>query len=74
MAKTNYTVARVQTRTKESIGKYERHNERKNDHYANKNVDLSQTEKTYILNPAVILRITKLWIRWLLTERYHFVD
>ena len=44
MAKTNYTVARVQTRTKDSIGKYERHNERKNEHYANMNVDLSQTE------------------------------
>ena len=45
MAKTNYTVARVQTRTKDSIGKYERHNERKNEHYTNMNVDLSQTEK-----------------------------
>lgn len=45
MAKTNYTVARVQTRTKDSIGKYERHNERKNEHYSNMNVDLSQTEK-----------------------------
>lgn len=45
MANTNYTVARVQTRTKDSIGKYERHNERKNEHYANMNVDLSQTEK-----------------------------
>ena len=44
MAKTNYTVARVQTRTKDSIGKYERHNERKNEHYANMNVDLSRTE------------------------------
>lgn len=45
MAKTNYTVARVQTRTKNSIGKYERHNERKNEYYANMNVDLTQTEK-----------------------------
>lgn len=45
MAKTNYTVARVQTRTKDSIGKYERHNERKNEHYANMNVDLTRTEK-----------------------------
>jgi hypothetical protein len=41
MAKTNYTVARVQTRTKDSVGKYERHNERKNEHYANMNVDLT---------------------------------
>lgn len=45
MAKTNYTVARVQTRTKDGIGKYERHNERKNEHYTNMNVDLTQTEK-----------------------------
>ena len=45
MAKTNYTVARVQTRTKDSIGKYERHNERKNEYYANMNVDISQTDK-----------------------------
>ena len=45
MAKTNYTVARVQTRTKNSIGKYERHNERKNESYANMNVDLTQNEK-----------------------------
>ncbi len=45
MVKTNYTVARVQTRAKDSIGKYERHNERKNEHYTNMNVDLSQTEK-----------------------------
>ena len=45
MSKTNYTIARVQTRTKESIGKYERHNERKNEHYTNMNVDLSQTKK-----------------------------
>ena len=44
MVKTNYTVARVQTRTKDSIGKYERHNERKNEHYANMNIDLTQTE------------------------------
>lgn len=29
MPKMNYTVARVQTRTRDSIGKYERHNERK---------------------------------------------
>jgi hypothetical protein len=45
MAKTNYTVARVQTRTKDSIGNYERHNERKNEHYTNMNVDLSQSDK-----------------------------
>ena len=43
MPKMNYTVARVQTRTRDSIGKYERHNERKNEYYQNTNVDLSQT-------------------------------
>ncbi len=43
MSRQNYSVARVETRTRESIGKYERHNERKNEHYGNMNVDLSRT-------------------------------
>ena len=41
--KTNYSVARVETYTKTSITKAERHNERKNKSYSNMNVDLSQT-------------------------------
>lgn len=41
--KTNYSVARVETYTKVSIIKAERHNERKNSSYANMNVDLTQT-------------------------------
>lgn len=41
--KTNYSVARVETYTKISITKAERHNERKNKSYSNMNVDLSQT-------------------------------
>lgn len=41
--KTNYSVARVETYTKASITKAERHNERKNKSYSNMNVDLSQT-------------------------------
>ncbi len=41
--KTNYSVARVETYTKTSITKAERHNERKNKSYSNTNVDLSQT-------------------------------
>lgn len=41
--KTNYSVARVETYTKPSITKAERHNERKNKSYSNMNVDLSQT-------------------------------
>lgn len=43
MAGQNFSVARVQTRTRDTIGKYERHNERKNEHYGNMNVDLSRT-------------------------------
>ena len=44
MNKTNYSVARVVTYTKQSIGKAERHNERKNQTYSNMNVDLEQTK------------------------------
>ena len=43
MDKTNYSVARVQTYTRASILKAERHNERKNKTYSNMNVDLTQT-------------------------------
>ena len=42
MSKQNYSVARVKTRTQESVGKFERHIERKNEHYANMNVDLQR--------------------------------
>ena len=41
--KTNYSVARVETYTKTSITKAERHIERKNKSYSNMNVDLEQT-------------------------------
>lgn len=41
----NYAVARVQQYTKASIGKSERHIERKNRNYENMNVDLSQTPR-----------------------------
>ncbi len=41
--KTNYSVARVETYTKISITKAERHNERKNKSYSNMNIDLEQT-------------------------------
>ena len=44
MEKTNYSVARVVTYTKQSISKAERHNERKNQSYSNMNVDLEQTK------------------------------
>lgn len=44
MGKTNYSVARIVTYTKQSIGKAERHNERKNQTYSNMNVDLEQTK------------------------------
>ena len=45
MDKTNYSVARVETYTRASIVKAERHNERKNKSYSNMNVDLTQTQK-----------------------------
>ena len=43
MDKTNYSIARVETYTRASIVKAERHNERKNKSYSNMNVDLAQT-------------------------------
>ncbi len=43
MAKQNFSVARIETRTRATVGKFERHIERKNDSYENKNVDISRT-------------------------------
>ncbi len=43
MGKTNFTVARVVTHTREGVAKCERHNERKNENYGNMNVDLGRT-------------------------------
>ena len=43
MEKKNFTVARIVTHTQASIGKCERHNERKNESYSNMNVDLGRT-------------------------------
>lgn len=43
MAKENFCVARVETRTRATVGKFERHIERKNESYENMNVDLSRT-------------------------------
>lgn len=43
MEKTNFTVARVATHTRAGVGKCERHNERKNESYANMNVKLERT-------------------------------
>lgn len=40
----DYSVARVLQRTQKSVGKFERHIERKNDTYENMNVDLSRTD------------------------------
>ncbi|MBQ0038403.1 MAG: plasmid recombination protein [Clostridiales bacterium] len=44
MAKKNYSVARLKPHSRDDIGKYERHNERKNESYGNMNVDLSRTQ------------------------------
>ena len=43
MAKENFCVARVETRTRATVGKFERHIERKNESYENMNVNLSRT-------------------------------
>ena len=43
IAKTNYSVARVKAYTADGVGKIERHNERKNESYANMNVVLERT-------------------------------
>ena len=43
MAKENFCVACVETRTRATVGKFERHIERKNESYENMNVDLSRT-------------------------------
>ena len=43
MAKENFCVARVETRTRATVGKFERHIERKNESYENMNVDLFRT-------------------------------
>ena len=50
MAKQNFSVARIETRTRATVGKFERHIERKNDSYENMNVDLSRTP--IITNPS----------------------
>lgn len=42
MAKENFCVARVETCTRATVGKFERHIERKNESYQNMNVDLSR--------------------------------
>ena len=44
MSKKNYSVARVATHTYSTIGKCERHNERKNESYANMNVDTARCD------------------------------
>ena len=44
MSKKNYSVARVVTHTQSTIGKCERHNERKNESYANMNVDTDRCD------------------------------
>ena len=43
MPKGNFSVARIEKRTRASVGKFERHIERKNESYENMNVDLSRT-------------------------------
>ena len=44
MSKKNYSIARVVTHIQSTIGKCERHNERKNESYANMNVDTARCD------------------------------
>ena len=44
MSKKNYSVARVVTHTQSTIGKCERHNERKNESHTNMNVDTARCD------------------------------
>ena len=50
MSKKNYSVARVVTHTQSTIGKCERHNERKNESYANMNVDTARCDMNVHFN------------------------
>ena len=50
MSKKNYSVARVVTHTQSTIGKCERHNERKNESYANMNVDTARSDMNVHFN------------------------
>ncbi len=43
MPKEDFSIARVGKRTRERVGKFERHIERKNENHENMNVDLSRT-------------------------------
>ena len=43
MPKGDFSVARIEKRTRASVGKFERHIERKNESYENMNLDLSST-------------------------------
>ena len=54
MAKQNFSVARIETRTRATVGKFERHIERKNDSYENMNVDLSRTPMN--VTPTILNR------------------
>ena len=50
--KTNYSVARVETYTKTSITKAERHNERKNKNYSNDKIDKEKSYLNYSLKSS----------------------
>lgn len=54
IAKQNYSVARVVTHNRDDIGKFERHIERKNDNYANMNVDLSQSHRNIQFKNVIV--------------------
>ena len=63
MAKQNFCVARVETRTRASVGKFERHIERKNESYENMNVDLSRTPMNgRLLQPCLSFLIMRVFV------------
>ena len=57
MAKQNFSVARIETRTRATVGKFERHIERKNDSYENMNVDLSRTPMNVKLDKINVVNV-----------------
>ena len=68
MSKKNYSVARVVTHTQSSIGKCERHNERKNESYANMNVDMARCDMNVHFNSCGELTYNE-QLNKLLTEK-----
>ncbi|MDY6073016.1 MAG: DUF4368 domain-containing protein [Eubacteriales bacterium] len=70
----DYSVARVMQRTQESVGKFERHIERKNDSYENMNVDLSRTDMNIHFNNCGDLTYNQQLEKMVAEGLQHFID